>query len=112
MLSAKFLSFFFLFVFYQVLFSFEVALAAPTLKVGFLHPLTGKYSETGQAHKVGAEYIIEQINSTGGIKALGGAKIQLVLADTTSQIAPITGEMERLCTLEKRLGRARAICHG
>ncbi len=75
--------------------------AAPPLKVGVLQPLTGKYSEAGQAQKAGAEFVAEEINAAGGIQALGGARIQLVVADTTSEPAPISGEMERLCAVEK-----------
>jgi branched-chain amino acid transport system substrate-binding protein len=88
-------------IIHQIFFPSTSTFAAPVLKVGFLHPLTGKYSDTGQSHKAGAEFIVEEINSAGGIRNHGGAKIQLVLADTTSQIAPIYGEMERLCTIEK-----------
>lgn len=76
-------------------------LAAPPFKIGVLLPLTGKYSEAGQAQKAGAEFVVEEINAAGGIRALGGAKIQLIIADTTSEPAPITAEMERLCAVEK-----------
>jgi branched-chain amino acid transport system substrate-binding protein len=95
-------NFFLLFVLFSLLlFSSAPTLAGPPLRIGVLLPLTGKYSEAGQAQKAAAEFMAEEINAAGGIKALGGAKIELVVADTTSEPAPIAGEMERLCAVEK-----------
>src|SRR6266853_5970879 len=55
---------------------------APTFKVGVVHPVTGPIAEPGQACRLGAQMAAEAINAAGGIKALGGARLELVLADT------------------------------
>ena len=47
------------------------------------------------------EYIIKKINDEGGIKSLGGAKIQLFFADDGSQPARTAAEARRLITEEK-----------
>src|SRR5690606_38141859 len=52
-----------------------------TVKVGVLHPVTGALAYSGQQCRVGALMAIEDINNTGGIKSLGGAKIEALLGD-------------------------------
>jgi branched-chain amino acid transport system substrate-binding protein len=49
------------------------------VKVGVLHPVSGALSYSGQQGRLGATIAIEELNATGGIKALGGAKIEAVL---------------------------------
>ena len=51
------------------------------IKVGLIVPLSGIYTRPGQVMKMGAEMGIEHINAQGGIKALGGAKLKLVVID-------------------------------
>lgn len=55
-----------------------------TIKIGAPFPLTGAWAEGGQNSLNGVELAIEDINAAGGIQALGGAKLQLVSADTGS----------------------------
>jgi len=57
------------------------------VKVGILHPVSGALSYSGQQGRVGATFAIEEINAAGGIKSLGGAKIEAVLGDLTSQLS-------------------------
>src|SRR5215217_4622218 len=54
------------------------------VKVGVLHPVSGALSYSGQQGRLGAQIAIEEINAAGGIKALGGAKIEPVLGDAQS----------------------------
>ena len=54
---------------------------AANVKLGILQPVTGALSYSGQQGRLGATIAIEEINAAGGIKALGGAKIQSVLGD-------------------------------
>lgn len=72
--------------------------SADVVKVGSLWPLTGGSASIGQEHAEGAEMAINEINANGGIKSMGGAKIELVGADTES--SPETGSTacERLIT--------------
>jgi branched-chain amino acid transport system substrate-binding protein len=65
---------------------------APSLKVGVVHPITGPLAEPGQACRLGAQMAADAINAAGGIKALGGAKLELLLGDT--QTKPDVGRAE------------------
>src|SRR5262249_30153443 len=65
---------------------------APSVKVGVIHPVTGPLAEPGQACRLGAQMAAEAINAAGGIKSLGGAKLELILGDT--QTKPDVGRTE------------------
>jgi branched-chain amino acid transport system substrate-binding protein len=56
--------------------------AADDVKVGILLPLSGAVAPIGQNNRRGHELAIEEINASGGIKSLGGAKLVLVDGDT------------------------------
>jgi branched-chain amino acid transport system substrate-binding protein len=56
----------------------EIVIGAPAA-------LTGGLGEVGSRGAFGSQIAINQINKEGGIKALGGAKLKLVIADTTSE---------------------------
>jgi branched-chain amino acid transport system substrate-binding protein len=65
---------------------------APSVKVGVVHPITGPLAEPGQACRLGAQMAADAINAAGGIKALNGAKLELLLGDT--QTKPDVGRTE------------------
>src|SRR5262249_61746765 len=46
------------------------------VKLGVLHPVSGALSYSGQQGRLGATLAIEDLNAAGGIKALGGARIE------------------------------------
>jgi len=69
---------------------------APPVKLGVLHTVTGPLAEPGQACRLGAQLAAEAINQGGGIKALGGAKLELLLGDTQSKPEVARQEAERL----------------
>jgi branched-chain amino acid transport system substrate-binding protein len=69
---------------------------APTIKLGVLHTVTGPLAEPGQACRLGAQLAAETVNRGGGIKALGGAKLELLLGDTQSRPEVARQEGERL----------------
>src|SRR4051794_21493970 len=54
------------------------------VKIGVLHPVSGALAYSGQQGRIGAQLAIEEINAAGGIKALGGAKIEPMLGDAQS----------------------------
>ena len=62
------------------------------IKVGVLHPVTGALAYSGQQCRMGALMAIEDINKAGGIKSLGGAKIEAMLGD--AQSSPQAGTAE------------------
>jgi branched-chain amino acid transport system substrate-binding protein len=55
-----------------------------SIKVGLLQPISGAFALDGDLAKVGAEYAVKEINEAGGIKPLGGAKLELVIGDSRS----------------------------
>ena len=65
---------------------------APGVKIGVVHPVSGPMAEPGQACRLGAQMAADAVNAAGGIKSLGGAKLELVLGDT--QTKPDVGRTE------------------
>lgn len=72
-----------------------------TIRVGVINSMSGNLSAYAQEGHPAFEYVINKINASGGIKSLGGAKIELLLADDTSQPARTAAEARRLITEEK-----------
>ncbi len=66
------------------------------IKVGILHPVTGFLAYSGNLCRVGARLAVEEINATGGIKSLGGAKLEAIYADAQSQPQVGVSEVEKL----------------
>lgn len=69
---------------------------APTLKIGILQPVTGALAQDGEYGRLGATIAIDEINAAGGIKSMGGAKIQMVFGDARSNPEGGTSEVERM----------------
>jgi branched-chain amino acid transport system substrate-binding protein len=67
-----------------------------SVKVGVLHPVSGALSYSGQQGRIGAELAVEEINTSGGIKALGGAKIESMLGDAQSTPEGGNAEVEKM----------------
>lgn len=75
------------------------ALAAPAdVNVGVILPLSGANAQFGINSRQGLELAADEINAAGGIKALGGAKLKLVIADATSQPTTAATVAQRLIT--------------
>jgi branched-chain amino acid transport system substrate-binding protein len=66
------------------------------VKIGILQPVTGGLAQDGEYGRLGAEIAINEINNGGGLKALGGAKIQMVFGDARSNPEGGTAEVERM----------------
>jgi branched-chain amino acid transport system substrate-binding protein len=66
------------------------------IKLGILHPVSGALSYSGQQGRLGATIAIEELNAAGGIKALGGAKIDAVLGDAQSTPDGGNAEVEKM----------------
>jgi branched-chain amino acid transport system substrate-binding protein len=67
-----------------------------TVKLGILHPVSGALSYSGQQGRLGATIAVEEINAAGGIKALGGARIEAVLGDAQSTPEGGNAEVEKM----------------
>jgi branched-chain amino acid transport system substrate-binding protein len=72
-----------------------VSLAAEDVKIALVAPLSGRWARQGQLKKMGADMAIDEINSTGGIKALGGAKILLREADAGDSVEKAVSAAQR-----------------
>jgi branched-chain amino acid transport system substrate-binding protein len=66
------------------------------IKLGILQPVTGALAQDGELGRLGATVAIDEINAAGGIKSLGGAKIEMVFGDAASNPEAATQEVERL----------------
>ncbi|HEY5899499.1 MAG TPA: ABC transporter substrate-binding protein, partial [Burkholderiales bacterium] len=69
---------------------------ANTIKVGVLHPVTGFLAYSGNLSRLGAQMAIDDINKAGGIKSLGGAKLEAVLGDAQSKPEVGAAEVEKM----------------
>lgn len=58
------------------------AYAVDTVKIGVLLPMTGANAAFGKTSLNGITLAVDDFNAKGGVKSLGGAKIELVIADT------------------------------
>ncbi len=66
------------------------------VNVGVILPLSGANAQFGINSRQGIELVAEEINAGGGLKGLGGAKVNLVIADSTSQPANAATVAQRL----------------
>jgi len=83
------------------------------VKLGVLHPVSGALSYSGQQGRLGATLAIDEINAAGGIKAVGGAKIEAVLGDAQSTPDGANAEVEKMNAAEVAAivgGYASSIC--
>src|SRR3990172_10251089 len=59
---------------------------APDVKVGYILPVTGPLAFDASLNLNGLLLAVEEINAAGGIKSLGGAKINLLSGDTQAKV--------------------------
>ena len=67
-----------------------------TVKIAAIHCVTGPLAEPGQACRLAAQIAIDHVNAAGGIKAMEGAKLELMLGDTQTKADVARAEAERL----------------
>src|SRR5881227_2794507 len=67
-----------------------------TVKIGALHPVSGSNAVDGQQMRRGAQFAVDAINAAGGIKSLGGRKIELLTGDTQGKADVGQSEAQRL----------------
>jgi branched-chain amino acid transport system substrate-binding protein len=73
------------------------------VKVAVVVPLSGAWARNGELHLKGAQLAVEDINAAGGIKALGGAKMKLVVADAGDSTEKAKNAAQRLLSQEPDL---------
>jgi branched-chain amino acid transport system substrate-binding protein len=72
------------------------AFAADVINIGALYPATGSLAQTGQGCVNAAKLAVQMVNDAGGIKSLGGAKLNLILSDIQSDTTVTRTETDRL----------------
>jgi len=66
------------------------------VNVGVILPLSGANAQFGINSRQGIELVVDELNAAGGLKGLGGAKINLVVADSTSAPANAATVAQRM----------------
>ena len=70
--------------------------AAEAVNIGGLYPVTGSFAQIGQGCVNAAKLAVEMVNEAGGIKSLGGAKLNLIVSDVQSDTTVTRTETDRL----------------
>ena len=81
----------------------EAPAQSQEIKVALVVPLSGPWARQGLLEREGAEMAIDDINAGGGIKALGGAKLKLIVADTGDSPEKAKNAAQRLVAQEPDL---------
>ena len=66
------------------------------VKIGLLHPVSGALAYSGAQSRMGGQMAIDEINAAGGIKAMGGTKLEAMLGDSQSRPEVGVSEVERM----------------
>jgi branched-chain amino acid transport system substrate-binding protein len=66
------------------------------VKIGLVHPVSGALAYSGAQSRFGAQFAIDEINAAGGIKSMGGAKLEAALGESQSRPELGVAEVERL----------------
>ena len=75
--------------------------AADPVNIGALYPTTGGMAQIGVGCVAAAKLAVEMVNEAGGIKSLGGAKLNLIISDVQSDTTVTRTETDRLITSNK-----------
>ena len=70
------------------------------VKVALIAPFSGPWARQGDLMLKGAQMAIDDINAQGGIKALGGAKMKLVVIDAGDSIEKAKNAAQRMVAQE------------
>ena len=79
------------------------AQAPGPVKIGMVIPLSGPWATTGLNIKAGCDMAIDDINKSGGIKALGGRTLEIVAADAEDSAEKAKNAAQRLLAREPDL---------
>jgi branched-chain amino acid transport system substrate-binding protein len=75
--------------------------AEEVVRIGNIIPLSGPSASVGQQGRNAREMAVDEINAAGGIKSLGGAKLEMLYADSESKPEKGVAEAERMINTEK-----------
>lgn len=80
------------------------ARAADKVDIAIIVPLSGANASVGEQAVNAAKLAVEDVNNAGGIKSLGGAKVNLIIADATNDPQGAINTTERVLTQNKVAG--------
>lgn len=75
--------------------------AEEVVRIGNIIPLSGPSASVGQQGRNAREMAVDEINAAGGIKSLGGTKLEMFYADSESKPEKGVSEAERMINTEK-----------
>ena len=78
-----------------------ISRAAEPVNIGGLYPVTGSMARIGESCVASAKLAVQMVNDAGGIKSLGGAKLNLILSDVQSDTTVTRTETDRLISGNK-----------
>jgi branched-chain amino acid transport system substrate-binding protein len=73
---------------------------AKEVEIAMIVPLSGPWARQGVLERFGAEMAIDDINKSGGIKSLGGAKMKLIISDAGDSAEKAKNAAQRLVAQE------------
>ena len=77
------------------------AASTPGIKLGAVFPLTGPWAENGTNSLHGVQLAVEHVNAQGGIKSMGGARLEVVPGDCQADPALAASVTRRLIGVDK-----------
>ena len=75
--------------------------AEEVVRIGNIIPLSGPSASVGEQGRNAREMAVDEINAAGGIKSLGGTKLEMFYADSESKPEKGVSEAERMINTEK-----------
>src|SRR5258706_1548851 len=78
-----------------------ISRAAETVNIGALYPVTGSLAQIGQGCVAAAKLAAEMVSDAGGINAIGGANLNLIVSDVKSDTTVTRTETDRLISGNK-----------
>jgi branched-chain amino acid transport system substrate-binding protein len=79
------------------------AQAPAEAKIAMLVPLSGPWARQGILEQMGARMAVDDVNGSGGIKSMGGAKLKLIEYDTQDSAEKAKDAAQRLVAQEPDL---------
>ena len=73
------------------------------VKVAVAVPTSGPWARNGELHVKGAQQAVDDINAQGGVKALGGAKMKLIVVDTGDSAEKAKNAAQRMLSADPDL---------
>ncbi len=88
-------------ILFSVAVNFTYAAEPQPFRIGYTGALTGSMATWGLAFKIVYQRVADMVNKGGGIKSMGGAKIELYFSDNESDAKKSVTEVEKMLTLRK-----------